>query len=214
GLALSMLEAESAEELSAHGAFMAALEAKGRLDRSLEGLPDAPAIADRAKTAPDDPYFLSTLKAYFPAPLARFEDEMRRHRLRREIIATVIGNEMINLTGFTFAARLMAAAGCDAGGLMVSFEAARQVLRFSEAWSRVTALDGQAAAAGQTALFRELGYVLRGQTYWLARRVAREGGDVAALIEAYQSAADELKTLFPAVLSPFEQKAAVRRAAG
>ena len=30
-----------------------------------------------------------TLKGYFPKALAPFEDEMRRHRLRREIIATV-----------------------------------------------------------------------------------------------------------------------------
>jgi glutamate dehydrogenase len=242
GLALSMLEAEAAEELPNHARFMEQLEAKGRLDRALEGLPDAAAIAERARAgrgltrpelavllaygkldyfddvvataAPDDPHLVSTLKAYFPTPLARFEDEMRRHRLRREIIATVIGNEMINLTGPTFPARLMAAAGCDAGDLMLSFEAARRVLRFEEAWGRVTALDGQTPSAGQTALFRELAYVLRGQTFWLARRLGKDGGDIEALIKAYRPAADELKGLFPAVLSAFEQKAAVRRAGG
>ncbi len=139
---------------------------------------------------------------------------MARHRLRREIVATVIDNDLVNLCGPTFPGRLRAAAGCDTAALVTAFEAARQVLRFSEAWARVERLDGKAPASGQTALFRELVYVLRGLTYWLARRVAREGGDVQALIRAYRPAVDGLKRLVPGVLSPFEQKAAVRRAAG
>jgi glutamate dehydrogenase len=56
--------------------------------------------------------------------------------------------------------------------------------------------------------------VLRGQTFWFARWAARDGRGVDALIHAYRPAAVELKDLFPQVLSPFEQKAAVRRAAG
>jgi glutamate dehydrogenase len=108
----------------------------------------------------------------------------------------------------------MAAAGCGVAELMVSFEAAREVLDFGEVWSRVASLDGKAPAAGQTGLFRELAYVLRGQTYWLARRAMRSGQGVDALIQSYRPAANDLKGLFPQVLSPFEQKAAVRRAGG
>src|SRR6185369_4718695 len=138
---------------------------------------------------------------------------MDRHRLRREIITTVVGNEMVNLFGPTFPARLMAAAGCDVAGLVTGFEAARQVLRFAEQWDRVSALDGEAPAAGQIALYRELSYVLRGLTFWLARRAGREGARVQSLVGAYRPAVDQLKDLVPGVLSPFEQKEAVRRAA-
>jgi glutamate dehydrogenase len=242
GLALSLLEAQAPQELASQDAFMSALEAKGRLDRGLEGLPDATAVAERAAAgkgltrpelavllaygkidlfddvietgAPDDPHFLETLEGYFPKAMGAFEDEMKRHRLRREIVATVLGNEMINLCGPTFPARLRAAANSDAAALVIAFEAARHVLRFDETWARVEALDGQVPAAGQTALFLELSYILRGQTFWLARRAARDGATVNGLISAYQPAVDKLKTLVPAVLSPFEQKAAVRRAAG
>jgi glutamate dehydrogenase len=241
-LALSLMQADAAQDLAAHGELMAGLEAKGRLDRALEGLPDAAEIAARGKAgrgltrpelavllaygkidlfddmiasaAPDDPHFLETLSAYFPAALGVFEDEMRRHRLRREIIATVVGNELINLCGPTFPARLRSAAGCDTVALTASFEAARQVLRFGDIWAQVAALDGQAPAAAQTALFRELSRVLRGQTYWLARGAAKSGVGVEALTNAYRPAADRLKSLFPGVLSAFEQKEAVRRAAG
>ncbi|HZZ90708.1 MAG TPA: NAD-glutamate dehydrogenase, partial [Caulobacteraceae bacterium] len=240
-LALSMMQAEAVEDLPAHAAFMAELEKRGKLDRTLEGLPDALEIAERGKAgrgltrpelavllaygkldlfeaviasqAPDDPHFLKTLTGYFPKALARFGDEMKRHRLRREIIATVIGNELVNLTGPTFPGRLMASAGCGVRDLVVGFEAAREVLDFGAIWRRVEALDGKATAAGQIALFRELAYVLRGQTFWLARRARRDSQGVGALVNAYRPPAEALKPLFPQVLSAFEQKAAVRRAA-
>jgi len=241
-LSLSLQQVDAAADLEAQDAFMTDLERRGRLDRGLEGLPDALEIQARREAgrgltrpelavllaygkldlfdavietaAPDDPWFQATLEAYFPKAMLRFEDEMKRHRLRREIIATVLGNEMINLCGPTFPGRLRQAAGGDTADLVVAFEAARQVLRFDETWARVAALDGKAPAAGQTILFRELSYLLRGQTFWLARKVARDGGGVQSLVDAYRPAVDKLKALVPAVLSPFEQKAAVRRAAG
>ncbi|HUO11126.1 MAG TPA: NAD-glutamate dehydrogenase domain-containing protein, partial [Caulobacteraceae bacterium] len=240
-LALSVMQARSADDLAAYERFMVTLEGKGRLDRVLEGLPSPEAVAERGRAgkgltrpelavmlaygkldlfetliasgAPDDPHFLNTLRGYFPNALAPYEDEMRRHRLRREIIATVLGNEMVNLCGPTFPERLMAAAGCDGEALAVAFEAARHVLRFDEIWARVEALDGKVPAAGQTALFSELAEDLRAQTYWLARGPAKGEHGVEALIGAYRPAADALKQLLPGGLSAFEQKDAVRRAA-
>jgi glutamate dehydrogenase len=136
---------------------------------------------------------------------------MRRHRLRREIIATVIDNDIVNLCGPTFAGRLRAGAGCDTAGVVIAFEAARQSLRVADDWAKVAELDGLVPAAAQMALFGELVWVLRGQTFWFARRAARGGQDVRGLIDRYQPAVDALRDLIPAVLSPFERKAAVRR---
>ena len=238
-LALSLLEANAPAGLEAQTRFMQDLERRGRLDRQIEGLPDAGVLAARAQAgkgltrpelavllaygkidlfddliasnAPDDPVFQATLRGYFPKALAPFEDQMRRHRLRREIIATVIGNEMINLCGPTFPGRLRAATGCDTAALVTAFEAARQVLRFDEIWTRVDKLDGKGETAGQTALYRELVDVLRVLTYDFAKLAMRDAGGVRPLIEAYRPASDALKRLVPAVLSPFERKAAVRR---
>ena len=239
-LALTLLEADAARDLDGQARFMHDLEQAGRLDRRIEGLPDLSVIAQRAQAgkgmtrpelavllaygklelfddliasnAPDDPAFQTTLRAYFPKALAPFEAQMRRHRLHREIIATVIGNQMVNLCGPTFPTRLRAAAGCDTTVLATAFEAARQVLRFDDAWARIDKLDGRAPAASQTALYRELVEVLRVQTFVFARHAAREAMDVRRLTEAYRPSVDALKKLVPAVLSPFERKSAVRRA--
>jgi glutamate dehydrogenase len=238
-LQLSLEDVSSLGDVDAYAQFMTDLEAKGRLDRSLEALPTAAVVAERiqagkgltrperavllaygklelfdeivASKAPDDPYFEAVLRDYFPQALWRFEDEMRRHRLRREIIATVLDNDIVNACGPTFAPRLMAAAGCDAGELAIAFAAARASLRLGEDWERVAALENQAPAVAQLALFSELVRVLRGETYWFARRAARGGADVQGLIDRYQPAIDVLRSLIPAVLSPFERKAAVRR---
>jgi glutamate dehydrogenase len=240
-LQLSLEDLSSQEDVEAYAQFMAEREIAGRLDRSLEALPTASALAERvqagkaltrperavllaygklelsdeivASRAPDDPYFETILRDYFPRALWRFEDEMRRHRLRREIIATVLDNDIVNACGPTFAPRLMAATGCDAGHLAIAFEAARRCLRLGEDWARVADLDNQAPAAGQLALFSELVRVLRGETYWFARRAARGGAGVQTLIDRYQPSIDVLRELIPAVLSPFERKAAVRRSA-
>ena len=64
----------------------------------------------------------------FPAALARFHDQMSRHRLRREIIATVLDNDIVNLCGPTFVPRLKAGTGCDIAAAVIAFEAARQSL--------------------------------------------------------------------------------------
>src|SRR5690606_2923540 len=158
-----------------------------------------------ATGAPDDPFFRKTLVRYFPGPLAKFEADMQRHRLRREIISTVLSNEIVNMCGATFPERLRLSAQCDTGAMVIAFEAARQVFRLDEAWDQVSALDLKIPAEAQTALYREISTVLRRQTFWLARRAWRAGATVDGLIAAYRPAADTLRAAGGAVLSRFER---------
>jgi glutamate dehydrogenase len=251
-LSLSLLEMTATHELDQHAQFMRDLEAKGRLDRTVEGLPDKDAIEAMARAhrgltrpelsvllaygkidlfddmiagqAPDDPYFLETLEAYFPKELEPYDDLMKRHRLRREIIATVVCNDIVNICGPTYPDRLRAAADCDVDALVIGYTVAKQSLRFDEAWNAVAALDDKAPAAAQMALFAELAAVLRGQTYWMARRAAargvakggatRDGVSIAQLSGVYAPAVEDLRKAGPAILSPFEQRAIDRAAKG
>jgi glutamate dehydrogenase len=239
-LALSLQQARAPVELDAQTRFMARLEAAGRLDREVEGLPSSAALAElasqhqgltrpelavimaygkielsqeiEASAAPEDPWFEETLKRYFPEPLWRFEPDMRRHRLRREIIAMVLANEIVNVAGPTFPERLRQSAGCDTTALVIAFEAAKQVFRIDEAWAAVSALDLKIPAAAQTQLYQELALVLRRQTFWLARRAARGATTAQALVKAYQPAADVLRSEGVAILSEFDQGLVQERA--
>ncbi|MBS0294995.1 MAG: NAD-glutamate dehydrogenase [Proteobacteria bacterium] len=239
-LCLTLQQATAPYDLDAQARFMAWLEHHGKLDRQVEGLPSPAAIGDLAaqglgltrpelavitayakidlsedivaSQAPEDAFFERTLVTYFPEPMRQFEDEMRRHRLRREIIATVLANEIVNMTGATFPVRLRASAECDTTALVIAFEAARQVFRLNEAWAAVSALDLKIPSEAQIALYREISVVLRRQTFWLARRAARGSTSVQALIEAYRPAADALRSEGPGGLSDFEQAQVRRRA--
>ncbi|WP_292063855.1 NAD-glutamate dehydrogenase [Brevundimonas sp. UBA7664] len=232
-LAVSLQEAEGADALNAQQRFMQWLGAKGKLDRKVEGLPDDGKLAERkaagqaltrpelavltaysklelfddivGSTAPDDPFFKQTLVRYFPAPLAKFEADMQRHRLRREIVSTILANEIVNMCGPTFPERLRLSARCDTAALVIAFETARQVFRLDQAWDQVSALDLKISAEAQTVLYQEIATVLRRQTFWLARRAMRPGCTVDALVAAYRPAADALRAAGGTVLSRFEQ---------
>lgn len=240
-LALSLLEMDSPGELEPHARFMARLEAEGRLDRAVEGLPDAAAIADRAhaglgltrpelsvllaygklelshevveSSAIDDAFFEQLLEGYFPKPLRKYAEAIRRHRLRREIIATVVANDAVNRCGPSFPSRLMAAADCDARAFVTAYEASKAVLDLPALWTAVAELDGKVPAQAQMLLFRKLAAALRAQTFWLARRAARSGATVSALVGRYGQARKVLAPLTPAILSDTERSAVEAAAA-
>ena len=232
-LALSLMEMDAVGELMPYAHFMGELEAQGRLDRAVEGLPDTATIAERAQAgkgmtrpehavllaygklelkreivageAVDDPFFEGLLEAYFPKAMRKWAEPMRRHRLRRDIIATVVANDIINRCGPSFPNRLMPAAGANAQAFTAGYEAAKAVLGVPALWDSVAALDGKAPAAGQMALFRRIAAALRGSTFWLTRRAARDKLDVDALVKAYGPAFQGLLKLMPGILSPIEQ---------
>jgi glutamate dehydrogenase len=233
-LALSLLEMDSAGELEPHARFMSELEHAGRLDRAVEGLPDAAAIAERqsagrgltrpelavllaygklelkreivAAAATEDPHFEQRLEAYFPKTIRKaWQEPIRRHRLRPEIIATVFANDMVNRCGPSFPSRIMAAAGCDVRALSAGYEAAKQALEFDPLWAEVEALDLKIPASGQMHLYRRLVAGLRGATFWLARQAGREGLGVAQLSARYVPGFRSLHRLLPEMLSSVER---------
>ena len=138
-LAVTLEDRAGAGALPAQAALMERLEAAGVLDRAVAGLPDPAALRSRiaagealtrpalaallplaklwlteaieASALPDDPAFAPVLAAYFPAPLRdRFAPLIARHRLRRELVATAIANDVANRLGCAGLGRLAAEA--------------------------------------------------------------------------------------------------------
>jgi glutamate dehydrogenase len=132
--------------------------------------------------------------------------------LHREIIATVIANDMVNMCGPSFPRRLRMAASCDTTALVKGFAAARVILGIDALWAEVSALDGRVPAAGQSALYRALAYALRSQTFWLARSAFTARLGVQKLVDDYGGAVTALTPLMPALLSEFDQQEIERRA--
>ena len=134
---------QSASMAGVHEDWMERWRAAGCLDRELEFLPSTEAMEIRrsnhkgltspelavllaytkivledeilASDLPDDPYLEGRLINYFPSAMReRYADQMRTHRLHREIIATVVLNQFVNESGNTCFHRLSNETGAGA----------------------------------------------------------------------------------------------------
>jgi glutamate dehydrogenase len=214
-LALSLSEAAAGADRDAHERMIQRLEREGKLDRAVEGLPSAEAFAElrqhglglarpelakliayakidlcdvlTAGATPDDPHFDQALAAYFPKRLHKFEGSMRRHRLRREIIATAIADDTVNLAGPTFIDRVRDAAQTDAATAAAAFVGAKEIYGADALMARVNALDNKAPAAAQLALCQDIAAALRRATIALSRRrMAAPALTIDAMIARYR----------------------------
>ena len=78
--------------------------------------------------------------AYFPPPIvARFGPPPARHPLRREIIATIVTNDVINSMGITFVPRMAAETGAAPDEVVKAFLVAREVSDARVRWDDVEA---------------------------------------------------------------------------
>jgi len=211
--AISTAEFQSRQRLSESAYVIRALERAGDLNRALEYLPTEEDFADRRKAGegltrpelavtlsygkiwlyralihsdvPEDPFLSAELNRYFPAPVQkRFALRIKRHRLRREIIATAITNSLINRMGPVFPVRAQDDTGADPAAIARAYSIAREVFAVRDIWSQIEALDNKIPAAVQyTAMFqttRLLGHM----SYWLLEN-RRNDLDIKRAVSRY-----------------------------
>ncbi len=227
-LCLSLSEKRALEELGFHERLMRALERKGLLDRELEFLPNDRTLKARAAQGtgltrpelavlmayakivlfdqlvasgvPDDPYLARELRRYFPARLdKRHGGEIEGHRLRREIISTMLANSMINRGGPAFVSRLQDETGVGVAPIAAAYAVARDSFGFTELNALVDGLDNRVPSGLQTDLYLELQALLRSQTLWFLRNASLEGG-LDRVVRHYRQGLAALHKALPDVL--------------
>ncbi len=219
--------------LTVHQRFIASLEARGDLDRALEFLPtdaeiDALYAAGDGLSSPefavlvayskitltddllettiaDEPWFGRVIRGYFPEPVAeRYEAILDSHPLRRQIITTVVVNDMVNRGGITFAFRAGEETGAGPVEIARAYTVAREVFDLPSFWSRVEALDNQVPTAAQCMLFLESRRLLDRATRWVL--TARGGTvDVEVEVARFRDTIARLAPQVPDMLVGIEQ---------
>jgi glutamate dehydrogenase len=194
-LALSVAQDRAPRDLDAHARLMHDLEARGKLDRAVEFLPsdaqlkaltkegkgltrpelcvllayakldlDAEVLAS---TLPDDPFFAGLLAGYFPpAAVAAYPEEPGRHRLKREIVSTVLINAIVNLAGPVFVLRSREVTGLSAAEVARGFVLSDGAVGLSALKARIDALDGKTDAGVQIELYGGIADQFRRATRW------------------------------------------------
>jgi glutamate dehydrogenase len=102
---------------------------------------------------PDDPALEADLIAYFPTVLRQdYGAEVRRHRLRRELIGTAITNDLLNRLGHAAFGRLVTDSGLSASIVAEAAIIARDAFGLTAVWQAVEALDGTVPTEAQYAV--------------------------------------------------------------
>jgi glutamate dehydrogenase len=233
--AMSLALAQAGPMVDVHARLIRHLEQAASLNRELEFLPSEDAIAERKAAheglvapelavllayckihlyaellhsdLPEDPYLGHDLERYFPAPLPeRYGEQMHEHRLRREIIATVVANQLVDRTGTTFAFRLREETGASPSLLARAYAVAREVFGMRDFWEAVEQLDNQVAAATQIDMLIDGRRLVERATRWLVRRNAR-GIDIEDTIGQFEAGAKMLEDALPDVLDGADREA-------
>ncbi|GAA1495725.1 NAD-glutamate dehydrogenase [Paeniglutamicibacter kerguelensis] len=154
------------------------------------------ASALAASDLPDDPYFAATLRNYFPVQLAeRFGEELDSHPLRREIIATVIANDMVNVGGTTYAFRVMEETGATESQVAKAFVALRDIYSFDSEFDAINALAPSFDTQTWCRLHLDMRRLLDRATRWYIHHVDRS----QMVTESMQALAPTIQALRPAV---------------
>jgi glutamate dehydrogenase len=229
-LALSLAERAGADELPDHRALIEGLEERGLLDRAVEFLPTDPAMDARAAAgrglarpelavilayakltfyadlldneAVDDPYLAGELYRYFPDILNRtYPEAVAQHRLKREVIATVLANAIINRGGPAFVSELTAATSASPGEVALAYAATRDAYGLTALNSAVDALDGQVPGAVQLRLYAEVMELLRQESLWFLRNADVTEG-LAGLVEKHGAGVAALRAMLDSTPPP------------
>jgi glutamate dehydrogenase len=217
-----------------HRRLLSTLEQSGQLNRELEALPTDKELASRYErgeglTVPefavllayvkislerevladvllDEPWTTAVLTQYFPTPLReRFAARMSGHRLRREIIATSLVNEVVNRGGTSFVFRAMEESGASAADVIRAYVVIRDVFGLREIWAAAERLDNEVPTAAQTRVYLETRRLLDRAVRWLVSN-RRSPIDVAGEIARLRPGVDELLPQLSAVVVGAESR--------
>jgi len=245
-LALSMSQRRSQEALPVFVGMMNYLAERGGLRTDVEFLPDARTLGERARQGqgftrpelailmayskmglyrriletdfPDEPCFQNQLLEYFPTLMQqRFAEQIRRHPLRREIIATQFTNRVVDLLGMTFVHRKIQDTGASPIQVVRAALSALEIVGAYQLVRDVTGLDNKVSAADQYQALESLTVAVENVVAWMLLTDV-DLSSLSDFITRYRGPLDELRSrlgdLLPSerqeryrsLLSDYEQK--------
>jgi glutamate dehydrogenase len=226
--------------LDAQTRFIKHLEKAGKLHPKIEFLPSDEELASRkaakigltsperavllayskimlydqllASNVPNDPYISTALVRYFPAPLReRYREQMERHPLKHEIIATHVTNEMINRVGSTYVHRMQEETGAGTPDVVRAYILSREIFDFVSFWQALEALDNEVSDAVQSDMLIDAERLMTRATLWFLRYQNLKD-DIAKSVEHFASGVKAIAANLDQFLTP-EESAALTLAA-
>jgi glutamate dehydrogenase len=100
---------------------------------------------------PEQEAFASRLPSYFPSNLRdHFATDIRQHQLRREIVTTMLVNDLVDTSGISYAYRVCEDVGVGPGDAVRSYVATDAIFRVGEMWRQIRATGDNGASVAVT----------------------------------------------------------------
>jgi glutamate dehydrogenase len=207
---------------------MATLEEEGILDREADGLPASQQLGQRRRsgqglhrpelavllaeekrsltdallesTLGEDPWLERDLRGYFPRLVVeRFAHLLPEHRLRRELIATLVANEVVDALGPSFVSRLAEELGAPASEVIRAYRIARDVTGAVGRFAAIDALEAGLDAETEVELVDGVERLVESVTRWYLHNApgAALGPEIEAGHEGFEALEDALDAAAP-----------------
>jgi len=227
-LCLSLAQRTLASDRPGMNRLFRLLETQGGLDRQIEFLPSPDELAERiagghSLTRPelavlvayakivlfnqmlggkiaDDPYLEHELFRYFPARMIKpYAGEIRNHKLRAEIVCTLLANSIVNRCGPEFMFDLVSDSGVSTGSAALSYALARDSFGFVAMNEAIDQLDCRMDGQRQLDFYAKLQTGLSDATAWFAANEDVSSG-LSSLVKLYGNGLDAIADRLPGLL--------------
>jgi glutamate dehydrogenase len=228
---LSIAQVISKDMLEPHKRLMTSLEKKGFLHRKIEYLPNEEELELRAKeerglTRPELSVLMAYAKMdlyntlvnshlpsekvmedlylydYFPVKLQnKYKNLMQEHRLKTEIIATQVTNELINRMGMTFMDRMMDETGHEACTITRAFVISKRLLDAQKWYDMIYSLDNKVNANIQKEMRNVVKRLLEANAFWFLRNGKEKPLSIEKALSHFQVHFDDVRQALPKQLT-------------
>jgi glutamate dehydrogenase len=218
--AIALAHSECQKNMDEYVRLIHDFEDSGKLNRALEYLPNEEILTERklkglGLTKPElsvlisyakadlkerlnleaisqDTYLCRMVETAFPQKLVDdYNSPVMHHKLRSEIVATQLANDLVNYMGITFVNRLTASTGATVVEVARAYVAARDIFGLHDLWSKIEALDYQISAKVQSDMMCRLMRLVRRASRWFLRN-RRTDMDVATEVKSFKASADSV----------------------
>jgi glutamate dehydrogenase len=221
---LSVMQLAGKDGLTNYQNLIKVLESEIHLNRSIEFLPDDEVFERRRSkgqglTRPELavllayskislynkimesglvelPFYHHHLIQYFPDLMQEeFKQDILEHPLRREIIATVLANALVNRVGPTFVYEMSQATNCSISDVVHAFFIAAEALELNKWWDDIDQIDDLMCADLQNKAYERISFILK----MAVMRILGSGYDNAAQL-------NEIMAQLPSLIASVDQQ--------
>ncbi len=231
---ISYAVSQSLEYLELYRQFMDYYEHEKLLPRSLEFLPDDKVLHERkasmrgltrSETAvltayskiflkhtilnsdlPEDPHLFEFIEMAFPERLrGKYKKQMHEHRLRRELIATQLSNDIVTHMGITFVFQLSNETGEPAHNVIRAYVVSRLIYNMPQFIKMIEDLDYKVPTDIQIQLRLDVTKLIRRSTRWFLRN-RRDQLDIRENVKRFSTPIETLWASIPTLLTGSEKE--------